>query len=75
MNNHYGLTWVSSEPWGYAPYHYGRWANVNNQWYWVPEGLTPGRHTRRRWWRLCRSVKTRLVGYRWVRGRVRTAIL
>ncbi|HEV8494145.1 MAG TPA: DUF6600 domain-containing protein, partial [Candidatus Angelobacter sp.] len=35
----YGLTWVSSEPWGYAPYHYGRWANVGNQWYWVPEGV------------------------------------
>ena len=33
----YGPTWVSSEPWGYAPYHYGRWANVGNQWYWVPE--------------------------------------
>jgi hypothetical protein len=40
VNDHpYGLTWVSSEPWGYAPYHYGRWANVNNQWYWVPEGV------------------------------------
>lgn len=32
----YGPTWVSSEPWGYAPYHYGRWAFVGNQWYWVP---------------------------------------
>src|SRR6185436_9381668 len=35
----YGPTWVSSEPWGYAPYHYGRWANVGNQWYWVPDGV------------------------------------
>jgi hypothetical protein len=34
-----GLTWISSEPWGYAPYHYGRWANVNNEWFWVPEGV------------------------------------
>jgi len=33
------MTWVSSEPWGYAPYHSGRWANVGNQWYWVPEAV------------------------------------
>ena len=31
-----GLTWVSNERWGWAPYHYGRWAHVNQQWYWVP---------------------------------------
>jgi hypothetical protein len=36
----YGPTWVSSEPWGYAPYHYGRWANVSNQWYWVPDNVS-----------------------------------
>jgi hypothetical protein len=35
----YGLTWVSTEPWGYAPYHYGRWAFVNNQWFWIPDGV------------------------------------
>jgi hypothetical protein len=34
-----GPTWVSSEPWGYAPYHYGRWANTGNQWYWIPDGV------------------------------------
>ena len=37
MDNPYGLTWVSNEPWGYAPYHYGRWANASNEWVWVPE--------------------------------------
>lgn len=38
MNDYpYGPTWISSEPWGYAPYHYGRWAYVGNQWYWVPD--------------------------------------
>jgi len=31
-----GLTWVSNERWGWAPYHYGRWAHVNQNWYWVP---------------------------------------
>ncbi len=32
----YGYTWVGNEPWGYAPYHYGRWFNNNNQWMWQP---------------------------------------
>jgi hypothetical protein len=35
----YGPTWVSSEPWGYAPYHYGRWAFVGNRWYWIPDTI------------------------------------
>ena len=29
--------WISSEPWGYAPYHYGRWAyTAPIGWLWVP---------------------------------------
>ncbi len=32
----WGLTWVSSESWGWAPYHYGRWGYVQNSWYWIP---------------------------------------
>ena len=33
----FGWTWVSYEPWGWIPYHYGRWANVNGYgWSWVP---------------------------------------
>ena len=35
-----GLTWVSNERWGWAPYHYGRWAHVSQQWYWVPTEIT-----------------------------------
>ncbi|PYP89186.1 MAG: hypothetical protein DMF61_04260 [Blastocatellia bacterium AA13] len=38
-----GLTWVSNERWGWAPYHYGRWAHLNQGWYWVPSEIT--RHT------------------------------
>ncbi len=34
--NSYGWTWVDSSPWGFAPYHYGRWANRDNHWFWVP---------------------------------------
>jgi hypothetical protein len=40
MDYPYGLTWVSNEPWGYAPYHYGRWASVSNEWFWVPEATS-----------------------------------
>ena len=32
----WGWTWIDDQPWGYAPYHYGRWARSNNRWVWVP---------------------------------------
>jgi hypothetical protein len=32
----WGWTWIDDQPWGYAPSHYGRWANRNNRWVWVP---------------------------------------
>jgi hypothetical protein len=32
----WGWTWVDDAPWGFAPYHYGRWAYVGSQWAWVP---------------------------------------
>ena len=32
----WGWTWVDDQPWGFAPYHYGRWANSDNRWVWVP---------------------------------------
>jgi len=32
----WGWTWIDDQPWGYAPYHYGRWAQSNNRWVWVP---------------------------------------
>jgi hypothetical protein len=32
----WGWTWVDTEPWGFAPYHYGRWAYVSDRWCWVP---------------------------------------
>jgi hypothetical protein len=32
----WGWTWVEDEPWGFAPFHYGRWAYVSNSWCWVP---------------------------------------
>lgn len=32
----WGWTWVEDEPWGFAPFHYGRWAFVGGVWGWVP---------------------------------------
>jgi hypothetical protein len=31
----WGWTWVDDNPWGYAPFHYGRWVNVYGRWGWV----------------------------------------
>jgi hypothetical protein len=32
----WGWTWVDNAPWGYAPFHYGRWVHVRNRWAWAP---------------------------------------
>jgi hypothetical protein len=32
----WGWTWVDAMPWGFAPYHYGRWAFVHRRWGWIP---------------------------------------
>ena len=32
----WGWTWVDDAPWGYCPFHYGRWAFVGTRWGWVP---------------------------------------
>jgi hypothetical protein len=32
----WGWTWVDDAPWGYAPFHYGRWVFVGGGWAWVP---------------------------------------
>lgn len=33
----YGWCWVANEPWGWAPYHYGRWTLDDTYgWVWVP---------------------------------------
>jgi hypothetical protein len=32
----WGWTWVDAAPWGFAPFHYGRWAYVGGGWGWVP---------------------------------------
>jgi hypothetical protein len=28
--------WVEREPWGFAPFHYGRWVKVHEEWGWIP---------------------------------------
>ncbi len=32
----WGWTWVDDDPWGYAPFHYGRWVSVEGRWGWIP---------------------------------------
>ncbi|MGH8158447.1 MAG: DUF6600 domain-containing protein [Rhodanobacter sp.] len=32
----WGWTWIDALPWGFAPYHYGRWAYIHHAWGWIP---------------------------------------
>jgi hypothetical protein len=32
----WGWTWIDNAPWGFAPSHYGRWAQIDGKWGWVP---------------------------------------
>jgi hypothetical protein len=32
----WGWTWVDDAPWGFAPFHYGRWTAIGGGWGWVP---------------------------------------
>ena len=32
----WGWTWVDNDSWGFAPFHYGRWARFNRGWGWLP---------------------------------------
>jgi hypothetical protein len=38
----WGWTWVDAEPWGFAPFHYGRWAQIDGAWAWVPGEYAAG---------------------------------
>lgn len=37
----WGWTWVDAAPWGFAPFHYGRWHAWGNRWYWAPGPVQP----------------------------------
>jgi hypothetical protein len=32
----WGWTWVDDDPWGFAPFHYGRWMQRDGRWGWLP---------------------------------------
>jgi hypothetical protein len=36
----WGWSWVDNEPWGFAPFHYGRWALISNSWAWCPGAVS-----------------------------------
>src|SRR6185369_526694 len=35
----WGWTWVDDAPWGFAPFHYGRWVYYGGGWGWTPGPL------------------------------------
>jgi hypothetical protein len=35
----WGWTWIDDQPWGFAPFHYGRWTLIGQSWAWVPGSL------------------------------------
>jgi hypothetical protein len=35
----WGWTWVDAARWGFAPFHYGRWASFGGRWCWSPGPL------------------------------------
>ena len=37
----WGWTWVDAAPWGFAPFHYGRWLQWGNRWAWAPGPRRP----------------------------------
>jgi hypothetical protein len=32
----WGWTWIDDQPWGFAPFHFGRWVRIDERWAWVP---------------------------------------
>ena len=37
----WGWTWIDDASWGFAPFHYGRWAVIGSRWAWVPGRIGP----------------------------------
>jgi hypothetical protein len=35
----WGWTWIDAAPWGFAPFHYGRWTMTRAGWAWAPGRL------------------------------------
>lgn len=35
-SRHWGWTWVDDAPWGFTPFHYGRWVSWGGHWCWAP---------------------------------------
>ncbi len=35
----WGWTWVDAAPWGFAPFHYGRWVHHRGFWAWAPGAI------------------------------------
>ena len=70
----WGYTWVDDQPWGFAPFHYGRWIYTGRAWGWIRR-LHPSREPRtcvpsmRRHWSLGWAPERALRGSRLGRER------
>jgi hypothetical protein len=58
----WGWTWVDNAPWGFAPFHYGRWVQVNNRWGWWPGERVRDARLRARAGRVLRRRQLRRLG-------------
>jgi hypothetical protein len=38
----WGWTWIDDAPWGFAPFHYGRWVIIGGGWVWAPGRMVVG---------------------------------
>ena len=36
LDPYYGWSWIDAAPWGWAPFHYGRWVRISQRWAWAP---------------------------------------
>jgi len=39
LDPYYGWSWVDTAPWGWGPYHHGRWIHLDGYWAWAPGPL------------------------------------
>jgi hypothetical protein len=37
----WGWTWIDDAPWGFAPFHHGRWVQIGRRWCWWPGTYHP----------------------------------
>jgi hypothetical protein len=52
FSNNLGFVWISNEPWGWMPYHFGGWVYGPQGWLWIPGQLTAFKPAAASWIRI-----------------------